>query len=280
MNNWLGISLFVLSFCLSPTYPIKIETSKNLSQESRCDVQNSTFQAGEELVYKVYYNWGLIWLSAGEVVFKVEDLCSDYKISARGYTYKSYEWFFKVQDYYETIIDKQTLLPKRFTRDVREGKFTMYNQVKFNQNINTCESTKGKNKDEAQAKTFEIEQCMHDVLSAIYYTRNYNFSQMDNGEKFPVKVFLDDENWKLNVKFVGLKMKKDIKELGKYNTFHFSPQVVKGSVFKESDQLNLFVSNDKNKIPLLIESPVSVGSIKVILKNYKGLKFPLEAKCQ
>ena len=280
MNNWLSVSLFILSFCLNPTNSGRIETTANSNLESRCDVQNSTFQGGEELIYKVYYNWGMIWLSAGEVVFKVEDLGSDYKISARGYTYKSYEWFFKVQDYYETIIDKQTLLPKRFTRDVREGKFTMYNQVKFNQNINTCESTKGKNKDEAQAKTFEIEQCMHDVLSAIYYTRNYNFSQMDNGEKFPVKVFLDDENWKLNVKFVGLKMKKDIKELGKYNTFHFSPQVVKGSVFKESDQLNLFVSNDKNKIPLLIESPVSVGSIKVILKNYKGLKFPLEAKCQ
>ena len=280
MNNWLSVSLFILSFCLNPTNSGRIESTANSNLESRCDVQNSTFQGGEELIYKVYYNWGMIWLSAGEVVFKVEDLGSDYKISARGYTYKSYEWFFKVQDYYETIIDKQTLLPKRFTRDVREGKFTMYNQVKFNQNINTCESTKGKNKDEAQAKTFEIEQCMHDVLSAIYYTRNYNFSQMDNGEKFPVKVFLDDENWKLNVKFVGLKMKKDIKELGKYNTFHFSPQVVKGSVFKESDQLNLFVSNDKNKIPLLIESPVSVGSIKVILKNYKGLKFPLEAKCQ
>jgi len=91
---------------------------------------------------------------------------------------------------------------------------------------------------------------------------------------------LDDENWKLNVKYLGNKMKKDIKELGKYNTFHFSPQVVKGSVFKESDQLNVFVSNDKNKIPLLIESPVSVGSVKVILKNYKGLKFPLDAKCQ
>ena len=115
MNNWLSVSLFILSFCLNPTNSGRIETTANSNLESRCDVQNSTFQGGEELIYKVYYNWGMIWLSAGEVVFKVEDLGSDYKISARGYTYKSYEWFFKVQDYYETIIDKQTLLPKRFT---------------------------------------------------------------------------------------------------------------------------------------------------------------------
>ena len=40
----------------------------------------------------------------------------------------------------------------------------------------------------------------------------------------------------------------------------------------------VYVSDDKNRIPLLIESPVSVGSVKAVLKNYKGLKYNMTAK--
>ena len=36
--------------------------------------------------------------------------------------------------------------------------------------------------------------------------------------------------------------------------------------------MNIWVSDDKNKVPLLIESPISVGSIKAVLKSYSGLR--------
>ena len=78
-----------------------------------CNAENHTFQGGEELTYKLYYNWGYLWLSAGEVTFTVKDLGNEYYLSAFGKTYKSYEWFFKVRDHYEAYIDKQTLLPSR-----------------------------------------------------------------------------------------------------------------------------------------------------------------------
>jgi methylaspartate ammonia-lyase len=42
--------------------------------------------------------------------------------------------------------------------------------------------------------------------------------------------------------------------------------------------MTVYVSNDKNRIPLLIESPVSVGSIKAVLKDYSGLRHELSSK--
>ena len=55
----------------------------------------------------------------------------------------------------------------------------------------------------------------------------------------------------------------------------FKPYVLKGRVFKESESLTMWVSDDLNKIPLRIKADLLVGSIKADLESYKGLKHPL-----
>jgi Protein of unknown function (DUF3108) len=69
-----------------------------------CTMKNQVFQAEEILTYAVYYNWNFIWIPAGEVIFKVTDKGNQYHLSAKGRTYSSYEWFFKVRDNYDTYV--------------------------------------------------------------------------------------------------------------------------------------------------------------------------------
>lgn len=243
-----------------------------------CFMENKTFQGGEEITYKLYYNLGIMWLSAGEVTFKVNDMGSQYHVAVAGRTYKSYEWFFKVRDYYDTYIDKNSLLPKTAIRNVREGKYRLYDEITFDQENKKASSLRGKTKDVATKKNYNLGECMHDMLSVIYYSRNIDFESYKEGEEFPVKIFMDKEVWPLNVKYKGKQSRKKVKGKGKFNTIKFSPQVVSGRVFKEGEEMMVYVSDDKNRIPLLIESPVSVGSVKAVLKNYKGLKYNMTAK--
>lgn len=243
-----------------------------------CFMENKTFQGGEEITYKLYYNWGIMWLSAGEVTFKVNDMGSQYHVAVAGRTYKSYEWFFKVRDYYDTYIDKNSLLPKTAIRNVREGKYRLYDEITFDQENKKASSLRGKTKDVATKKNYNLGECMHDMLSVIYYSRNIDFESYKEGEEFPVKIFMDKEVWPLNVKYKGKQSRKKVKGKGRFNTIKFSPQVVSGRVFKEGEEMMVYVSDDKNRIPLLIESPVSVGSVKAVLKNYKGLKYDMTAK--
>lgn len=42
--------------------------------------------------------------------------------------------------------------------------------------------------------------------------------------------------------------------------------------------MKVWVTDDNNKIPLYIETPIVVGSIKVKLVSYKGLRNPEDAK--
>ena len=243
-----------------------------------CFMENKTFQGGEEITYKLYYNWNFVWLAAGEVTFKVNDMGGQYHIAVAGRTYKSYEWFFKVRDYYDTYIDKNSLLPTTSVRDVSEGKYKLYDEVTFDQENKKAKSLRGNTREDATTKEYDLDGCMHDMLSVIYYARNIDFNNYTEGEEFPVKIFMDKEIWPLNVKYKGKQARKKIKKRGRFDTIKFSPQVVSGRVFKEGEEMMVYVSDDKNRIPLLIESPVSVGSVKAVLKKYKGLKYDMTAK--
>ena len=244
-----------------------------------CSIYNNSFQHGETITYKLYYNWNFVWLAAGEVTFRVREKEDQYHLSAHGSTYKSYEWFYKVRDKYDTYVDKNTLLPVISIRDVHEGKYRLYDKVTFDQARAKAYSMRGKSKETAEMAEYSIENCMHDVLSIIYYTRNIEFGAYQSGEKIPVKIFMDKEVWPLRVEYQGKEENVKVKGLGRFNTIRFSPEVISGYVFGEGGAaMNVWVSDDKNKIPLIIESPVSVGSVKAVLKEYNGLRYDLAAE--
>jgi len=111
-----------------------------------CDTDNNVFQAGEKIVYELYYNWNFVWLSAGEVTFQVNDLKDQYHIMIRGKTYPSYEWFYKVDDKYESYLDKETLLPEIHIKDVQEGGYTRFDRTVFDQTDHTAVSSRGANR--------------------------------------------------------------------------------------------------------------------------------------
>lgn len=263
----------LMAFKAPQTTDTTVTTAQSLPFPEPCATENNTFQGGEEITYKFYYNWNFVWLSAGEVTFKVNDLGNQYHFSAQGRTYKSYEWFYKVRDYYDTYVDKKTMLPNVSIRDIHEGNYRLYDKVTFDRNRGLATAKRGKTKEEATPKEYSVESCVHDVLSILYYARNIDFNSMQKGDQFPVKVHLDNETYPLKVKYLGIEEKKRVRGQGKFTTHVFSPQVIAGNVFKENSQMKVWVTNDQNRVPLLIESPVSVGSVKVVLKRYKGLKY-------
>ncbi len=273
---WISLFVLPLFITFTPALHEVMPTSPVATQA--CSIDNNTFQAGEEITYKLYYNWNFVWLSAGEVTFRVKELGNEYHFSARGRTYKSYEWFYRVNDKYDTYANKETLLPRLSIRDIEEGGYRRYDRVSIDQKNRKAVSLRGKTRDEAEEENFSLSNCMHDILSIIYYTRNLNFNDMRVNQEIPVKIFFDREEHPLKVRYLGTEDRKKVKGQGRYDTHVFSPQVIAGDVFKADDQMKVWVSNDQNRIPVLIESPVSVGSVKCVLESYKGLKYPLTAE--
>src|SRR6185503_7714318 len=115
----INLSLLITALFLlnSPHHP-----DPALPDYDYCDTPNHSWQGGEEVTYKLYYQLNFIWIAAGEAKFKVKDLGDRYYISIDGKTISAFEWFYEVNDHYESVIDKKTLLPLSFSRDIHEGK--------------------------------------------------------------------------------------------------------------------------------------------------------------
>ncbi len=266
----LGLCLFFMGFTLPvPTPPPPFEPCQNT---------NTTFQNGERLTYKIYYNLNFIWIPAGEVTFKVFDEDKQYHYQAIGKTYDSYEWFFAVNDAYDSWVDKATLLPNYSERSVSEGKYHIFEKIAFKQDAKKMYVVRADHKGAAETATEHgVKSCVHDILASLYMLRNVDFASEQIGFKVPFHIFMDKEEFSLKMRYLG-KERKKVHNMGKYDTLKFQPDVIAGSVFKEDDKMTVWVSDDQNRIPVLIESPVSVGSVKMVLKEYWGLKYDFKAK--
>jgi hypothetical protein len=273
---FIGVTMAFMPAIVPPQYSTGFSTQTPTSTCS--EAVNVPFQAGEELVYKVYYNLNFVWIPAGEATFKVQDEGTRYHFSATGVTYDSYEWFYKVRDYFDTYADKQTLLPQTSIRHIKENRYSIYDKVEFDQKNRKATYLRGQVQERATLNgTIQLTDCMHDILSIVYYCRSLDYSSVQNGQDFPAKIMLDEEIFPLRYRFMT-REEKSIRGLGKFNTLRFSPQVVAGNVFKENAQMKIWASDDANKVPLMIESPVAVGSVKIVLKSYKGLRYDLSAQ--
>lgn len=238
------------------------------AQNNFCGTVNKCIQAGEKLNFRVYYNLSAIWVAAGEANFttlqETLDGRSVFHIIGDGQTYKSYDWIFRVRDKYETFLDTETLLPQKFIRNVNEGGYKFTNYVVFDQ---------AKKKAFSGKKVFDVPECVQDVLSAIYYARNIDYGKFKPGAKIPFNMFLDDQVYNLYIRYIG---KEKIKtKYGTFNAIKITPLLIKGTIFKGGEDMVVWVSDDNNHIPLRVDSPILVGSIKVDMMGYSNLKHPL-----
>lgn len=271
--NWSMYILLPAVFLLTSFQSSVVTPDSGILAVDPCENSNGVFQHGEKIVYKIYYNWNFIWIAAGEVVFEVKEDGDHYHISAEGRTFKSYDWVFKVRDTYDSFVEKETLLPERTIRKVEEGNYRLYDDVAYNHAESLALSKKGKSKNDLSEESILLEKCTHDILSSIYMMRNIDFQSMPKGSTLPLSIYLDRKIYDIDVVYAGIEQEKRVRGVGKCNTLLFKPKLVVGNIFKDNEGMNVWVSNDENRIPLMIESPISVGSVKVVLKSYKGLKY-------
>ena len=255
----------------------KSTTSNNFST---CQISNTTFDAGEKMTHKVFYNWNFIWMSAGESTAQVIGINDQqHLIDIKGRTYKSFDWFYKIRDHYTSTIKKETLTPSSSMRYIEEGKYTLYDKVNFNTKNNKATSIRGKSKETAKTASFDVDACMHDLVSMVYYLRNVDFSDLEIGDELPMQIFMDRKTWNIQIRYEGRKIVK-VKDKGKYLVNKVTTRISAGELFDENSYVSVYISTDKNQVPLLVKLELSVGSIQVVLKDYKNLKHPFSKPYQ
>ena len=247
---------------------------------AQCPVSNTVFCDGEQIRYTVSYNWGPVWVDAGLVTFSITSELfrgkPSWHLKGTGKSFTSYDLLFKVRDYFDSWIDPATFRSYDFRRYVYEGGYTILNTLNFDYNAQKIIANTKSNKNPQRTDTLAMRSCFFDMLSAVYYTRTLDFSEIHPDKKKYITVLIDDAYYDIYIRPIG----KEIVESSngkRYRCIKFAAKMVQGTIFKGDEDVLIWVTDDANKIPIYIEAKIIVGTVKAYLKDAKGLKNPFSS---
>jgi hypothetical protein len=251
--------------------------SLSLSAQNSNNLVNNTFHRGEKLKFKLYYKSAITGnVNAGELISEVKPnrifIANQptYHIVMEGKTKGAFNWFFKIRDRFETYLDEHSLFPRFYKKKIQEGDYETQREVRFYQEEGLIDYHNLKNGQKGRVKT-KIE--VQDLVSSLYYIRNWDFQNISAGEKLYLNVFLDDSVYNIQFEYLGTENIKT--ELGEINCIKFKPKMLTGGVFEDENPMTVYVSNDRNHLPILVISEVAIGSVRMELKDYSGLRYDL-----
>ncbi|MDH1883471.1 DUF3108 domain-containing protein [Empedobacter sp. GD03797] len=228
------------------------------------------YKVGENLKFRVHYSG----LNAGYASIDVKEATlngkSHFHIVGKGTSTGAVRAFFKVDDNYESYIDKTDLKPTKFVRNIVEGSYKRH-QIYYFDHANR--KAKVENKRDGKVTTETIPYDAQDLLSAFYSLRNTNHATLKTGDYLNENIFLGDETLKFRLKVLGRETLKT--KFGKIAAIKIRPYVQSGRVFKESESVTMWISDDDNLVPLKIKAGLLVGSLNADLNEYSNLKYPI-----
>lgn len=228
--------------------------------------QAKEFPKNEEFSYSGYYNWGFIWMKAGWVTFKVsesEKYPEAMKLEAIGSSMPSWDWIFRLRDTLTSHCHPRTFLPYEFSRKAHEGSYDKtfhyvwdYDSSRIFADIHRVHRYKKRD-------TIALQPDTYDMLSVAWKARGLDFDNYAPQDTIPIRILLDEKIYGLYVRFLGI----DRVKIGESEreSYVFSPLLIKGDVFTGGEGMKIWVSRDEERIPLMVEAKILVGSVKGIL---------------
>ncbi len=233
---------------------------------------HQAFESGEWFKFRIHYGW----FTASYATLQVKDETLNgvpvHHIIGEGKSSGVLSLFFKVEDLYETYIDKTEVKPYRFIRKINEGGHTKDIEINFD---HSQKKALVFNKKYNTKETFPVKSNVQDMMSSFYYLRNsINTTSLKKGDEQFVNMFFDNENYLFKLKFLGREVIRT--KMGKIACLKFRPFVQADRIFKEEESMTVWVSDDDNRMPVRIKADILVGSIKADLDGFKGLKHPFK----
>jgi hypothetical protein len=219
---------------------------------------NHAFSAGERLTYLI--SWSNI-IDAGTAVLEVrEEKQTDgkkvYRLVSTAHSSGLVSKFYKVNDTIESIVDSEHLYSLSYRLDQSHGKRKKKREMTFNQSKGTVVVDADGRQD-----TYSTPPGILDPLSSLYYVRTLQDFIVD--KPIFVDVHDDDKNWAVEVQTIGREKIKT--SFGKFNTIKVKTYPRYEGVFQHKGEIYIWLTDDERKIPVLMKSEISIGSIMATL---------------
>ncbi len=240
------------------------------------------FCHGEKVDFTLHYKWGAINTDVGKATVTLDSLTYNghkaFHCSVYGKTTRVFDLFFKVREDFDSWFTRDGLRPLKFTRDTYEGGYEARNSYHYNWNLAEPMIMAEVYTSSAGAKILDIPltPCTFDLPALFYFARNMDFDAVEPGRKYPMTFAIDDEVFNVYFILYGRETIK-VKGLGTVKTIRFAAKLLEGEVFKGEEDMMIWVTDDRNRLPVYFEAPLRVGLAAGRIEAYEGLKYPFES---
>ncbi|MFO7809772.1 MAG: DUF3108 domain-containing protein [Candidatus Delongbacteria bacterium] len=222
------------------------------------------FKRGEHFHFEVKYGF----LLAGYATIEVyED--NDYngreififKTTAK--SRKAFDWIFKVRDWTKSYFDKKDSKTLRFIKHLREGSYHVDIDIKYDHDEKQAVYFRERKGKKDKNAVIDIPEGVMDPLSSLFYVRTLDLKVGD-------EIFIPStDNMKIyDIKVIVHKIEKIKVEAGRFRCFVVEPVMADGGVFKKDGKVKVWLTADKKKMPVKMETKVYIGSIVAELDWY------------
>lgn len=240
------------------------------------------YQAGEHLKFTVHYSWGVINSDVGVATVDLDTLRINgekvFHCAVYGKTVSWYDLLFKVREDFQAWFSTDGIVPLKFTRNTREGRYRAMNTYNYMWDMpepviaaDVFTSSSGQ-----RYVQLPLDHCTYDLPALFFMARNMDFDAVAPGVRYPMTFAIDDDVYNVYFILLGRETRK-IKGLGTVKTIKFAAKLLAGEVFTGEEDMIIWISDDDNRIPLMFEAPILVGTASGRLAEYSGLKHPFTA---
>ncbi len=243
-----------------------------VSQSNAQEISNpplkmaTPFSSGEKLTYQVKYGFlvgGYTTFTLSDTIYKSKPV---FHARAIGQTSGIANTIYGVKDIYESWFDKNTTLPFKQIRNIKEGRYTLYNEAIYNRRNNTVYSK--------LSGEHQVPEKILDLCSTFYYIRRVDFSKINEGDILFVNMYFADEVFPFHLRYDGRETIRT--KNGKMNCIKISPVVEVGRMFETKDDMTIWFTDDDKCIPVLVRMELRiVGAVILKLVKYENVNDAL-----
>lgn len=172
---------------------------------------------------------------------------------------------YKVDDFAQSRIVKGK--PVHFKIKQHEGRYRSNKETVFdtkNNKVIYFNHLKG----EKYEHQIPDNQEFWDIISGFYYFRTF---PLDIGKSISINIFDSNKFYSAEVKVIG---KEKIKILDNWasDTFIIKPILLSEGLFKRKGDIKIWLTDDENKIPVKVETSISIGKIVAKIRSIETIR--------
>lgn len=232
------------------------------------------FRIGEKVTMEVSY----FGVTAGQMNLEVRPFVrvngrKSYHFAGTAVSTSVFAMFYAVDDWFETFVDYETLVPSSYALHVKESKQLRETRCLFDwsKKLGVFWDKKIGSDEKVEERKFdwEIPEFSQNIFTAAFYLRNF---ELRPGKKIAFTVAHEKEN--LSVTGEVLRREVLSTPIGDLNTLVLRPKIELHGVFKPVGDILFWVTDDEHKYIVRIESKIKIGTIVAAVTGIQPGRAP------